>query len=347
MGLPTRTSNLQTPRRDGAALVRATITGALLGTLLACAVEIGRMISDRNKHEVIPGRVYRSAQLTPEQLKQFVARHKIKTVINLRGRPFNDWYPAQSKATQELGISQEDVTTSASRLPPTGEVRRLVEIFDQCEYPILMHCQQGADRTGLATASYLLLHTDADLAAARRHCSPRFGHVPIHTAAAMQEFFDQYEEWLRERGTGHSSAMFRQWATSEYCPGPGRAKLEWLSAAECVEVGKPVVFTVRAHNTSRATWRFTAGSRIGIHASYVVINSKGQVHYSGKAGFLDATVPPGEFIDLALPVPAPASAGRFVTFIDLSDRNVSFTQYGSEPLTHDWEAREASPVRGR
>jgi protein tyrosine phosphatase (PTP) superfamily phosphohydrolase (DUF442 family) len=319
----------------------------VIGVLLACTAEIGRMVSSRNKHEVIPGRVYRTAQLTPEQLKKFVAEHGIKTVVNLRGRPFNDWYPLQSQTTQELGISQEDVTTSANRLPPTGEIRRLVEIFDQCEYPILMHCQQGADRTGLATASYLLLHTDADLPTARRYCSPRFGHVPIHTAAAMQEFFDQYEDWLRERGSGHSPANFRRWATSEYCPGPGRARLEWLHAPESVEVGAPVVFKVRAHNTSRETWCFTAGSRVGIHAGYVVIDANGQLHYSGKAGFFDAVIPPGEFIDLELPVPATRSVGRYVTFVDLSDRNVSFTQYGSEPLTHDWETRDAAPGRGK
>ena len=95
------------------------------------------------------------------------------------------------------------------------------------------------------------------------------------------------------------------------------------------------------------TWRFTAGSRIGIHAAYVVINGNGQLHYSGKAGFMEATVAPGEYIDLSLPVPATTSAGRYVTFVDLSERNVSFTQYGSEPLTHDWEARDASPDRGR
>jgi protein tyrosine phosphatase (PTP) superfamily phosphohydrolase (DUF442 family) len=327
--------------------VRALLIGAVLGSLLACAVEIGRMIADRNKHTVIPGRVYRSAQLTPEQLKQFVEKHQIKTVINLRGRPFNDWYPAQSKMTQALGISQEDVTTSANRLPPTGEVRRLVEILDHCEYPILLHCQQGADRTGLAAAAYMMLHTDADYADARQQCSPRFGHVPIHTAAAMDEFFDQYEQWLSQRGERHTPALFREWATREYCPGPGRAKLVWQNAPESVPTGQPVIFTVRAHNTSRETWRFTAGSRMGIHASYVVINSSGQVHYSDRAGFLDASVAPGEFIDLELPVPASRAAGKYVIFVDLSERNVSFTQYGSEPLTHDWECRDPAPVRGK
>ncbi len=44
------------------------------------------------------------------------------------------------------------------------------------------------------------------------------------------------------------------------------------------------------------------------------------------------------------PYPSP---GHYVVFVDLSERNVSFTQYGSEPLTHDWDARDPAAVPGR
>src|SRR5436309_561186 len=97
-----------TPVRS-ASFMKLAVAGAIVGALLACAAEIGWMATNRNKHVVIPGRVYRSAQLTPAQLESFVAEHNIKTVVNLRGRPFNDWYPAQVQLTQKLGISQEDV----------------------------------------------------------------------------------------------------------------------------------------------------------------------------------------------------------------------------------------------
>src|SRR5262245_50969558 len=134
------------PTHSRASLARAIVVGCLLGALLACVVEIGRMTMDRNRHVVIPGRVYRSAQLTPAQLERVVLEHDIKTVVNLRGRPFSDWYPAQSETTQGLGVSQEDVTTSANRLPAPGEVRRLIEVFDQSEHPILIHCQRSEER---------------------------------------------------------------------------------------------------------------------------------------------------------------------------------------------------------
>jgi protein tyrosine phosphatase (PTP) superfamily phosphohydrolase (DUF442 family) len=332
-----------TPAAPVRPLWRWVAWGCVLGALLACAAEIGRMILTRNKHVIVPGRVYRSGQLSPSQLEAYVREHHIKTVINLRGRPFDDWYPAEARATQALGISQEDVTTSANRLPAPGEVRRLIEIFDQSEHPILMHCQQGADRTGLASAVYLLLYTNADYASARRQCSPRFGHLAIHTAASMDEFFDQYEEWLAARGEPHSPAAFRHWARTEYCPGPGRARLELVSGPGETEVGGPVVFTVRAYNTSREPWQFRAGTNVGVHAWYVVQAPDGKPVFSDTAGFFDRTVPPGDHVDLTLPVAAPAVPGKYRLYVDLTQRNVTFTQYGSEALTHDWDARTPAP----
>src|SRR3954471_3496043 len=81
---------------------RAVIVGLILGSFLACAVEIGRMATGRNKHVVVPGRVYRTAQLKPAQLEAFVREHDIRTVVNLRGQPFAEWYPAEAQATQML-----------------------------------------------------------------------------------------------------------------------------------------------------------------------------------------------------------------------------------------------------
>lgn len=327
--------------------MRFVVIGALLGSTAACLAEITRMFADGNRHVVIPGRVYRSAQLQPKELEQFAREKNIKTVVNLRGRPAADWYPAEAVTTQALGISQEDVTLSANRLPPTDEIRRLVDVLDHSEYPILLHCRQGADRTSLATTAYLLLYTDADYASAMRHCSPRFGHIPLHTAACVDEFFELYEKWLTANGNEHSPARFRHWATKEYCPGPGRADLIWLEPPTSVDVGKPIVFKMRATNTSREPWHFTSGTRFGIHAAYHVVDDRLAEVFYGKAGFVNATVAPGEHIDLEIPVPALKKAGRYQIMVDLAERGASFTQYGSEPLTHDWEARDPNTVRNR
>src|SRR5262245_58159882 len=87
---------------ERATLGRVLVFGCGLGVLLACAAEIGRMFLARNQHVVVPGRFYRSAQLSPDELKQFVTRNNIRTVINLRGRPASEWHPAEAQATQAL-----------------------------------------------------------------------------------------------------------------------------------------------------------------------------------------------------------------------------------------------------
>src|SRR5205823_11839393 len=123
----------------------------------------------RNWHAVLPGFAYRSAQLSPDQLRAAARRVGVRTVVNLRGTsPDFDWYLDESRATRDADVAQEDVTLSAHRLPAPDELRRLVEVIDHAEYPLLLHCRQGVDRTGLAAALVLLLHTDATPAQARR-----------------------------------------------------------------------------------------------------------------------------------------------------------------------------------
>jgi protein tyrosine phosphatase (PTP) superfamily phosphohydrolase (DUF442 family) len=332
--------------RPPLSLGRSIAVGLVLGALVACVAEIVRMVVGRNKHVVVAGRVYRSGQLTPAQLEAFVGRHDIRTVINLRGLPFDAWYPAEMQATQALGISQEDITTSANRLPSPGEIRRLIDVFDHSEHPLLIHCQQGADRTGLAAAMYQLLYTDASFATARRQCSLRFGHLRIHTAASMDEFFDRYEDWLKQTGQAHSPAAFRHWATEVYSPGPNAGRLELLSPTGPTDASHPTVFVVRAYNTSPEPWELKAGSGVGVHANYVVQAPDGRVAFGGRAGFFDAKVHPGGHVDFELPIPALKTAGRYRLYVDLMTRNVTFTQYGSEALIHDWDARAPAPRRG-
>ena len=231
------------------------MVGCLIGASAACGTEVVRMAFSGNTHTVVPGRLYRTAQLTPERLSKHVERYGIKTVVNLRGRPFADWYGDECRATQALGVSQEDVVTSANRLPVPQELRRLIEVFDRSEHPVTIHCQQGADRTGLAAAVYLLLYTDADYPTARRQRSPRYGHIAFDKAAAMDDFFDLYEDWLAETKQTHSPAAFRHWATVEYVPPLGNGWLELLDPPAEAAAGKGVVLRVRAYHAGRRRGR--------------------------------------------------------------------------------------------
>lgn len=303
---------------------------------LGLGAEVLRVVARTNEHTVIPGRVYRTAQLKPEQLQTLIAEKGVRTVVNLRGVCTNmPWYAGECRTTHAANVNQEDITFSAKRFPAPAEVQRLVDVIDHTAYPIVFHCQRGADRTGLASTVAVLLHTDADLATARRQLWPRYGHVAVGRTAVLDEFFDYYEKWLAERGEAHTPERFRRWVNTDYCPGPYRAELTLLSETGFA-AGRGLRVAVRARNTSIEPWKFVTG-RGGIRLCHTVTASSGANMYRAYSGHFERVVAPGEAVEFACGVPAlPPGAYQFHADliegepIELLD--TAFVQYGSEPL---------------
>src|SRR5262249_23653077 len=154
------------------------------------------------------------------------------------------WYLDECRATHQHGVNQEDIGFSAGRLPPVPEIRRLVEVLDRTDYPIVLHCSRGADRTGLASAVALLLRTNASLDEGRRQLSPRYAHLAFGRPGNLDRFFDLYSEWLDAHGQQHSREMFRRWLLQEYCPGECRCELQPLDLPQSVSCGEPFVVRV-------------------------------------------------------------------------------------------------------
>lgn len=326
---------MDAPRFSRRRLLR--IAGAAVG--LGLAAEAGRVFLWTNRHAVLPGRVYRSAQLSAGGLAGEIRDHGIRTVVNLRGTcPETPWYLAEARATVATDVNLEDISLSAKRLPSPGEVRRLVEVLDRTEYPILLHCQQGADRTGLAATMVLLLHTDATVERARRQLLPRYGHLNVGRTAAMDRFFDLYETWLAGRAEGHSPERFRRWATAEYCPGPYRARITLAGDRTEFPANQGIRIDVRCENTSVEPWVFRPGAAGGVQLRFQLYTPDGTRVHVGHAGRLAATVPPGAGITLAAGLPPVKEPGRYVFHADLLDtqaidlHDADFVQYGSEPL---------------
>src|SRR5438132_805594 len=197
----------ETGRRRPPVRLRLLVYAGLAGLLLPVAYEAIRVLVGNNLHTLLPGRVYRSAQLSGRDLEKVIRNYGIRTVINLRGSsdPM-PWYLDECRVTHRLNVSQEDVSCSAGRFPPSHEFRRLVDILDRCEYPILLHCRQGADRTGLASVLVMLLQTNLSVEEARRHMSVRYGHFPLGRPTNLDRYLDLYDDWLQETGRTHSPA---------------------------------------------------------------------------------------------------------------------------------------------
>jgi hypothetical protein len=308
--------------------------------ILAVVIEVARILVGGNLHAVLPGRVYRCGQLSPGCLEDTIRSLGIRTVVNLRGCCGNqDWYLEQCRVTHRLGIAQEDVCLSAGRLPAVPEVRRLLEVLDRGERPLLIHCQRGADRTGLASTMVKLLYTDSSLAAARWQLGLRYGHLNLGRPGNLGWFFDLYADWLAREGRRHSPAVFRSWLEEGYCPGPCRCRVEFRQRPDYFPLHRPFALPILVHNTSSATWSLRAGSNAGIHATFALMDAEGETVAVGKAGLFDALVRPGGSVPLTLTLPPLRRPGRYRLLVDMvEEQHCTFYQAGSEPLEEEFIA---------
>jgi Tyrosine phosphatase family len=304
--------------------------------LALAAMALGfRLVAADNLRTVEPGRCYRAAQMSPARLETVLHELGIHTVVNLRGYcPDFEWYCDECRVTHAAGVSQEDITLSAIRLPSPSELRRLVEVLDHSACPMLLHCRQGVDRTGLAAVIVKLLQPGITLAGAERQLSLAFGYVPFNGTEHMRLFFDLYREWLDRLKLVHSPELFRHWASREYCPGACRGKVEFPDLPASWPAGRPRVVRVRVANSSVRTWVMRPGVNQGVHLRYRVDCLGGGNIVAERAGLLDAQVEPGQSIEFDLGVPA-LPRGDYILHVDLidSDQN-AFSQFDIEPAVH-------------
>jgi protein tyrosine phosphatase (PTP) superfamily phosphohydrolase (DUF442 family) len=316
--------------------------GCGVGLGLAVGGEIVHVMFGKNFHVVLPGRVFRCAQLSPSNLEGLVKAHGIRTVVNLRGcgAPL-PWYLDECRATHRLGVSQEDISLSASRLPAVQEIRQLVRVLDDADRPLLLHCRQGADRTGLAAVAVLLLYTDMDLATARRQLGPRYGHLAVQRAAHLDRFYDLYAKWLEANRLTHAPNVFRRWAEEAYCPGECRCIIEPLELPTKLARGQPARVRLRVHNTSLGAWHFRPENHAGFHLVFVLKDAEDRGVHVGRAGLFPADVLPGQSIDLTLVLPGVVRVGRYRLLADMVDeQHCTFYQTGSEPLERELEVHD-------
>lgn len=154
---------------------------------------------NNNFNEVRAGELYRSAQPNARQIASYEARYNIRTIINLRGdNTGKPWYASEIEAAKGLGITHVDFKMSAKRELTQAQAQALIEIFKTAQKPILIHCESGADRSGLAAALYLAAVSKTDEATAERQMSIRYGHISsfLSPAYAMDLTFENLEPWL-------------------------------------------------------------------------------------------------------------------------------------------------------
>src|SRR6185369_11290845 len=84
-------------------------------------------------------------------------KYGIKTVISLRGAPKNSyWYPQEVKVLEEEQVKFLHFGWTSDYFPHNDDLQGYIKALQQEQYPILVHCKTGADRTGEASAIYAM-----------------------------------------------------------------------------------------------------------------------------------------------------------------------------------------------
>ncbi|MCA1684529.1 MAG: tyrosine-protein phosphatase [Planctomycetia bacterium] len=195
---------------------RRIVLGALGAILLLTTYSFQRPLFRGNFGVVEAGKVYRSAQ-PRGGLAGLIGGRKLLSILNLRGgTPADPFYADELRISANRGVDFYDFPMSATRRPTRRELLALIDLFGRCRYPLLIHCKSGADRTGLASALYLMAGQGVGPEKAIRAFSLDYGHVGLYGTERLHKPIVEYNTWLKTRGLAHTPGRFRRWVETDY-----------------------------------------------------------------------------------------------------------------------------------
>ena len=133
----------------------------------------------KNFGVVEQGRLYRAGDLTPAAFEKVVARHGVRTVVDLGAHhPGSPGEQREIETLDHLGVERVSLRLFGdARGDPNNYVHALRVMTDPQRGPVLVHCAAGAQRTGAAIAFYRMLVEGTSLDEAMLEAQ-RYRHDP-------------------------------------------------------------------------------------------------------------------------------------------------------------------------
>ncbi len=163
-------------------------------------------------------KAWRSAQPAPRHLRHF-ARKGIRTIINLRGERDCGSFWLEQKACERYGLKLINFQIRSRAAPTRQDINEAKSLFENVEYPVLMHCKSGADRAGMMSALYRFLHEGVPIEEAKNELSLKYGHFRQADTGILDGFFDKYLE-----DNAVEPMPFLEWVETKYDPDNLRRK---------------------------------------------------------------------------------------------------------------------------
>ena len=183
----------------------------------------------KNTHEVAPGKVWRTHQPSPREITEW-ARRGVRTVINLRGDAASGFLFLEEEACANAGIAFFALRAYSREAPPKDFLHRLRRLFQDIEYPAVLHCKSGADRVGLASTLYRFFEMREPLDRALGELSLRFGHVRQGKTGVIDFALERYIAHARAANLALDDVdAFFRWVDSDAYD-PAALKREFMGS---------------------------------------------------------------------------------------------------------------------
>ena len=150
----------------------------------------------------------RANQPWPFQVKAWADRG-IRTIVNLRVG-IDAHHLLEQEACDKYGVKQVRFVVTALAAPSREQVLGAKQLFEELEYPAMMHCKSGSDRAGMMSVLYLHFRQKRPISEAIRQLDFfKFGHVHGPRTGVLDYLLEKYIREVEPLGVS-----FEDWVKS-------------------------------------------------------------------------------------------------------------------------------------
>ena len=303
---------------------------------------------------IIPGQIEISSQPSSGEIRTLIPEFGLRSVLNLRSED-RSRFAAEKTACEEAGAEYLAVAIPLEDWTPRPKLLRLMKVLQTAPRPMLIHCRNGVDRSGLAAAVALLLSGRSPKEAWKQ--MPAFSRWRASRGGRpLARVLMDYESFLTSKDLDSSGEIFQDWVEQSYCPEPYAGRLRLLEAPpDKLEADGKLSVKLRVSNLGPKDWSLERGG-ISLGLRLVPISSAegimeaAELFEAGHAGVIDC----GRFYPVQKSLGAggdaeweavfdlPARPGRYLARVDLlREGRHWFSDMGwSAP---SWRLRTAEP----